>query len=129
MTLSATPSRSTVLGDVVSYGQSPRAAGPQGGEPSPVHGLAMARTSDVRRRIEALSRNVLATRLSWRRVAPAVVLGSVLLLVIGGFGFTRIRSSSARRPSDRRIDVARRRSGQTCGSNITQKTDDPHRGG
>jgi len=89
--------------DVVSYGRVLARLALRAARPSPVHGLAMARSSDVRRRIEALSRMVLPTRLSWRRVMPAVGFGSVLDLVIGGLGFTR---ESAPAPHDDRATAA-----------------------
>ena len=60
----------------------------------PAHGLAMARSSDVRHRIIALNRMVFRRPLSWRFVLPAFFVGSVLLVVIGGFGFTRAEQAA-----------------------------------
>jgi hypothetical protein len=66
-----------------------RAAGP-----APVHGLAMARTSDVGRRLDALNQRVFTSPLSWRRVMPVLFVGSSLLVLIGGFGFTRAEQAA-----------------------------------
>ncbi len=104
-----------VFGDVVSYGRVLARLALKAARQSPVHGLAMARSSDVRRRIEALNRMVFATRLSWRRVMPAVVVGSVLLLVIGGFGFTR---ESAPAPHDDRATAASTSQGDDLGKPV-----------
>jgi beta-lactamase regulating signal transducer with metallopeptidase domain/thiol-disulfide isomerase/thioredoxin/uncharacterized GH25 family protein len=78
-----------IVGDVVSYGKTLAQLALRAAQTSPACGLAMARTSDVRRRIEALSRSGLATQLPWRRVIPAFVAGSAFLLVIGSFRLTR----------------------------------------
>ncbi len=91
-----------LLGDVISYRRTlarlaVRAAGP-------AHGLAMARTSDVRRRLDALNRMVFRTPLSWRRVVPAFLVGSLLLVLIGGFGFTRAEQAA---PTPRTGDTAK----------------------
>jgi beta-lactamase regulating signal transducer with metallopeptidase domain/peroxiredoxin len=78
-----------LLGDVVSYGRVLARLALRVEWPSPAHGLAMARTSDVLRRLEALNRKVFRAPLSWTRVMPAICAGSLLLVLIGGFGFTR----------------------------------------
>jgi beta-lactamase regulating signal transducer with metallopeptidase domain len=83
-----------LLGDVISYGRTLARLAVRAAWPAPAHGLAMARTSDVRRRLEALNRRVFRTPLSWRRVMPAFVVGSVLLVCIGGFGFTRAEQAA-----------------------------------
>jgi beta-lactamase regulating signal transducer with metallopeptidase domain/thiol-disulfide isomerase/thioredoxin/protocatechuate 3,4-dioxygenase beta subunit len=78
-----------LLGDAVSYGKTLARLALRAARTSPTCGLAMARTSDVRRRIEALNRSGLATPLTWGRVLPALVAGSAIVLVIGGFRLTR----------------------------------------
>ena len=78
-----------LLGDVASYSRTLARLAVRAARPSPVHGLAMARTSDVRRRLDALNLRLFRTPLSWRQVMPAIVLGTALLVLIGGFGFTR----------------------------------------
>ena len=87
-----------LLGDVASYGRTLARLAVRAAWPAPAHGLAMARTSDVRRRLDALNRRVFRTPLSWRRVMPAIFVGSVLLVLIGGFGFTRAEQAGRRRP-------------------------------
>ena len=64
-----------LLGDVASYGRTLARLAVRAAWPSPAHGLAMARTSDVRRRLDALNRKVFRTPLSWRRVMPALFVG------------------------------------------------------
>jgi beta-lactamase regulating signal transducer with metallopeptidase domain/thiol-disulfide isomerase/thioredoxin len=77
-----------LLGDVASYGRTLARLAVRAAWPASAHGLAMARTSDVRRRLDALSRKVFRSPLSRRRVMPALCVGSLLLLLIGGFGVT-----------------------------------------
>jgi beta-lactamase regulating signal transducer with metallopeptidase domain/thiol-disulfide isomerase/thioredoxin len=78
-----------LVGDVTSYSRTlARLAVRAAGKP-PAHGLAMARTPDVRRRLEALNRIVFDTSLSWRHLMPAIFVGSVFVVFIGGLGFTR----------------------------------------
>jgi beta-lactamase regulating signal transducer with metallopeptidase domain/thiol-disulfide isomerase/thioredoxin len=93
-----------LLGDVVSYGRVLARLALRAAWPSPAHGLAMARTSDVLRRLEALNRMVFRTPLSWRRVMPALCVASVLVVLIGGFGFTRAEQAAA---SSKAGDAAR----------------------
>ena len=78
-----------LLGDVGSYCRTLARLAVRAARPSPAHGLAMARTSEVRRRLDALNRQVFRTALSWTCVLPAFVMVGVILLLIGGFGFTR----------------------------------------
>jgi beta-lactamase regulating signal transducer with metallopeptidase domain/thiol-disulfide isomerase/thioredoxin len=84
-----------LLGDVASYGRTLARLAVRAAWPSSVHGLGMARSSDVRRRLDALNRKVFRTRLSPMHVMPALSAGSVLLVLIGGFGFTRAEQSAA----------------------------------
>jgi beta-lactamase regulating signal transducer with metallopeptidase domain/thiol-disulfide isomerase/thioredoxin len=83
-----------LLGDVASYSRTLARLAVRAAWPSPAHGLAMARTSDVRRRLDALNRKVFRTTLSWRLIMPAFFVGSVLLVLIGGFGFTRAEQAA-----------------------------------
>jgi beta-lactamase regulating signal transducer with metallopeptidase domain len=89
-----------LLGDVASYGRTLARLALRATWPAPVHGLAMARTSDVGLRIEALNRMVFQTPLSWRRVIPALCVASPLLVLIGGFGFTRAEQAGSGSPSE-----------------------------
>ena len=105
-----------LLGDVASYGRTLARLAVRAAWPSPAHGLAMARTSDVRRRLDALNRKVFRTPLSWRHVMPALFVGSVLLVLIGGFGFTRAEQAKARPGTPkpvRRQDLGRESGGET----------------
>jgi len=78
-----------LVGDVASYSRTLARLAVRAAGKSPVHGLAMARTSDVRRRLDALNRRVFRAPLSWRRVMLALFVCSLLLLPIAGLGFTR----------------------------------------
>jgi beta-lactamase regulating signal transducer with metallopeptidase domain len=84
-----------LLGDVASYGRTLARLAVRAARPSSAHGLAMARTSDVRRRLDALNRQVFRASLSWRRVMPALFVGSVPLVLIGGFAFTRAEQAAS----------------------------------
>src|SRR5262249_24096580 len=72
------------LGDVTSYGRTLARLAIGASSPAPAHALAMARTSDVRRRLAALNRQVFRTPLSWRLIVPALLVGGMLLVLIGG---------------------------------------------
>ena len=78
-----------LLGDAVSYGRTLARLALRSAWPMSVHGLAMARMSDVRQRLDALNRKVFRASLSRRRVMPALFVVGVLVVLIGGFGFTR----------------------------------------
>ncbi len=81
------------LGDVASYGRALARLAVRAARPAPAHVLAMARTSDVRRRLDALNRQVFRTPLSWRFIMPALLVGGMLLVLIGGVGFTRTEAA------------------------------------
>ena len=83
-----------LLGDVASYGRTLARLAVRAAWPSPVHGLAMARSSDVRRRLDALDRMVFRSPLSRRHVMAALPVGTALVLLVGGFGFTRAEQSA-----------------------------------
>jgi beta-lactamase regulating signal transducer with metallopeptidase domain/peroxiredoxin len=88
-----------LVGDVASYGRTLARLAVRAAWPAPSQGLAMAaRGSDVRRRLDALNRKVFRTPLSWRRVMPAMLVESLLLVVIGGFGVTRAEPGLASGP-------------------------------
>ena len=96
-----------LLGDVGSYCRTLARLAVRAAWPSSAHGLAMARTSDVRRRLDALNRKVFGTALSWTCVLPALVVVGVILVLIGGSGFTRaeqaaspLKASDTFKPSD-----------------------------
>ncbi len=90
-----------LLGDVASYSRTLARLAVRAVGPVPAHGLAMARTSDVRHRINTLNRMVFRSPLSWKLAMPALLVGSVLLVLIGGFGFTRAEQAEARsKPSN-----------------------------
>jgi beta-lactamase regulating signal transducer with metallopeptidase domain/thiol-disulfide isomerase/thioredoxin len=76
------------LGDVVSYGRTLARLALGAARPAPAHVLAMARTSDVLRRLEDLNRRIFRNPLGWSRVAPAILVGGGLSVLIAGFGFT-----------------------------------------
>jgi beta-lactamase regulating signal transducer with metallopeptidase domain/protocatechuate 3,4-dioxygenase beta subunit len=84
-----------MLGDVVPYGRTLARLAVRAAELLSSHGLAMARTSDVRRRLDALNRKVFRSSLSWRRVMPALLVSGVIVVLIGGFGFTRAEQKKA----------------------------------
>jgi beta-lactamase regulating signal transducer with metallopeptidase domain/thiol-disulfide isomerase/thioredoxin len=93
-----------LLGDVASYGRTLARLAVRAAWLPPAHGLAMARTSGVRRRLDALNRKVFRAPLSWRHVIPAIFIGSALLVLIGGFGFSRAEQAAV---TSKAIDVAK----------------------
>jgi beta-lactamase regulating signal transducer with metallopeptidase domain len=95
-----------LVGDVASYGRTLARLAVRAACPAPSQGLAMAaRASDVRRRLDALNRKVFRTPLSWRRVTPAMLVGSLLLVLIGGFGITRADQDPASGPTYKPADA------------------------
>ncbi len=84
------------LGDVASYGRTLARMAVEASSPAPAHVLAMARTSEVWRRLDALNRHVFRTPLSWRRVMPALFVGALILVLIGGFGVSRAGQDAAK---------------------------------
>jgi beta-lactamase regulating signal transducer with metallopeptidase domain/thiol-disulfide isomerase/thioredoxin len=93
------------LGNVVSYGRTLARLALGAGRPAPAHVLAMARTSDVCRRLQALNRNVFRTPLGWKCAVPAILVGGGLTVLIAGFGFTH--AEQAARPADVTEQAAR----------------------
>ena len=55
----------------------------------------MARTCDVRRRLDALNRKVFRSAISPQRILPALLAAGVILVLIGGFGLTRAERAQA----------------------------------
>ncbi len=84
------------LGDVASYGRTLARLAVGASSPAPAHVLAMARTSEVWRRLDALNRHVFRTPLSWRLIMPALFVGALILVLIGGFGVTRAAQDAAK---------------------------------
>ncbi|HWE38822.1 MAG TPA: M56 family metallopeptidase, partial [Isosphaeraceae bacterium] len=99
-----------LLGDVVSYGRTLARLAMSAAAMAPTPVLAMARTSDVWRRLEALNRRVFGEPLSRRRAWPACGLGLALVLLVGGVGPGRAGQQGPRRqdpaPAARRSDPA-----------------------
>ncbi len=62
----------------------------------PAWGLAMARTSDVQRRIAALERNVFACALDRPRLILAVIVGGLCLVSLGGLKLVRAETPTPR---------------------------------
>ena len=76
------------VGDVASYGRALARVALRAARPAPIHVLAMARSQDILRRLEALNRQVFRAPLSWRLLMPALVAGAAILVLIGSFGLT-----------------------------------------
>ena len=88
--------------------------------PASAHGLAMARTSDVHRRLDALSRKVFRSPLSRRRVMPAVLVGSLILVLIGGFGFTRAEQAvTGERIKPAKVEPTSKPAGEKAAGKLT----------
>jgi beta-lactamase regulating signal transducer with metallopeptidase domain/peroxiredoxin len=85
------------VGDVATYGRTLARLAVYGAAPGSAHVLAMARMSEVWRRLEALNRHVFRARLAPGRIVPALSIGAVVLLLIGGFGFTRTGQETQRK--------------------------------
>ena len=84
-----------LLGDVASYSRTLARLAVRTAWPSSVHGLAMARTSDVRRRLDALHRNVFRESLSRSRVILALFVAGGFVVLIGGLGYTRAEQAAS----------------------------------
>jgi len=78
-----------LLGDVTPYAKTLARLALQAVAPPPEPGLAMARTSDVVYRINALNRRVFKAPLPRGLVASVMFAGAGLVVLIGGLGFTR----------------------------------------
>src|SRR5262249_26790321 len=68
-----------LLGDAGSYGRTLARLALRVAGPPPAPGLAMARTADVRRRIETLQRVAYRSPLPWRLVMPALLAVSLVV--------------------------------------------------
>ncbi len=64
-----------------------------------VPGLAMARVSDVRRRIESLQQRVFRSPLPRKFVMPAIIAFGLCVVLIGGVGFTTAEPPANTKPS------------------------------
>ncbi len=79
------------LGDVPTYARTLARMALAALAPTPATGLAMARSSDVRRRVDALGRKVFRAPLPRRAVLSAILGSGLLLLLIGGLAVTDAR--------------------------------------
>ena len=95
-----------LVGDVASYGRTLARLALQVAGPTPVPGLAMARTPDVFLRIEALQRRVFRSALPWRLIVPALLALGAVVILIGGFGITRADQPPARKATEANPGVA-----------------------
>ena len=98
-----------LVGDVACYGRTLARMAIWAAWPARAHGLAMARTSHIRRRLDQLNRMVFRSALSWRSLSLALFMVTMLLIFIGGFGFTRAeqaasapKAGSAAEPADQK---------------------------
>ena len=96
-----------LLGDVPSYARTLARLALTAHAPPPATGLAMARSSDIRRRVDALNRKVFRSPLPRRLALPAALGGGVLLLLIGGIAFTEAQAPPDAKTSPRRGGPAR----------------------
>lgn len=95
------------LGDVATYARTLARLALAALAPPPAPGLAMARSSDIRRRVDALNRKIVNAPLPRRFALPALLGGTVLLILIGGLGVTKAGSrASAKASTDRASDAA-----------------------
>lgn len=78
------------VGDVSGYGRTLARLAIRLCEAPPTGALAMARSSDVRRRIEALHRKLFRRGLSRRSVVVAILSGALSMLLLGGLTLTRV---------------------------------------
>jgi len=76
------------LGDVRTYARTLARMALVNVAPPPAPGLAMARSSNVGRRVDALNRKVFRSSLPRRLAVPAVCAGGVLFFLIGGLAVT-----------------------------------------
>jgi beta-lactamase regulating signal transducer with metallopeptidase domain/peroxiredoxin len=95
-----------LVGDVASYGRTLARLALQVAGPTPVPGLAMARTPDVFLRIEALQRRVFRSALPWRLIAPALLALVAAVILIGGLGITVADQPPARKATEVEPGVA-----------------------
>jgi beta-lactamase regulating signal transducer with metallopeptidase domain/thiol-disulfide isomerase/thioredoxin/protocatechuate 3,4-dioxygenase beta subunit len=118
------------LGDVVLYGRTLARLALRTARPAPAHVLAMARTPDVLRRLEALNRRIFQNPLGWKRAVPALLAGGLLSVLIAGFGFTH--AERAAKPADGTEQAARSAAEQTPGKltvrAVEAATDQPIQG-
>jgi beta-lactamase regulating signal transducer with metallopeptidase domain len=96
------------LGDVKTYARSLARLALATLAPPPEPGLAMARSTDIGRRVDALERKVFRSPLPRKLALPALLGGCLLLIVIGGVAVTSTGTSrvdaTATDPSDLAAD-------------------------
>jgi len=95
-----------LVGDVASYGRTLARLALQVAGPTPVVGLAMARTPDVFLRIESLQRRVFRGALPWRLIVPALLALGAVVILIGGVGITVADQPPARKATEAELGVA-----------------------
>ncbi len=76
------------LGDVSAYSRTLARLALAALGPSPAPGLAMAHSSDIRRRVDALERKVFRSPLPRKLALPAALGGGAVLILIGGLAVT-----------------------------------------
>jgi beta-lactamase regulating signal transducer with metallopeptidase domain/5-hydroxyisourate hydrolase-like protein (transthyretin family)/peroxiredoxin len=91
-----------LVGDVTSYGRTLAQQALRACAPPPVAGLAMARTCDVRRRIEALRRRVFRSPLPGRLFMPAIFAFALTVMLVGGTQLARVGVAATPEPPTRK---------------------------
>jgi beta-lactamase regulating signal transducer with metallopeptidase domain len=93
------------LGDVPTYARTLARVALDALTPPPEPGLAMARSSEIRRRVDALNRTVFRSPLPRRLALPAVLGGAVLSILIGGIAVSSSGpAANAEAPTDAASD-------------------------
>ena len=87
------------LGDVPSYARTLARLALVALTPPPAPSLAMARSSDIRRRVDALDRQLFRSPLPRRLALAAALGGGALLILIGGLAVTVAGPSANTEPS------------------------------
>jgi beta-lactamase regulating signal transducer with metallopeptidase domain/predicted esterase len=82
------------LGDVARYSRALARLAVRVHTPAAITGLAMAQTSNVRRRIESLQRQLFQARLHRGKAIPAIGLGAVAVFLLGALAVTRAEDDS-----------------------------------
>lgn len=93
------------LGDVPTYARTLARLALAALEPPPASALAMARSSDIRRRVNALSRKVFRAPLPRSLTLPAILGGAMLLFLIGSLAVTDAKPPEDTRPAPKASTV------------------------
>jgi beta-lactamase regulating signal transducer with metallopeptidase domain/peroxiredoxin/5-hydroxyisourate hydrolase-like protein (transthyretin family) len=91
-----------LVGDVTSYGRTLARQALRACAPPPAAGLPMARTCDVRRRIEALRRQVFRSPLPGRLFMPAIFAFALTVMLVGGTQLARVGVAATPEPPTRK---------------------------